>query len=365
MEAVPSGVTSLPLALPLHQQQQQQQALPHQHQQPPPQQQQQQLVFTESSGDDHETRAPKKRAETWIQEEIKTLLAHRKELDSSFNTSKSNKHLWEQISERMRERGFDRSPTMCKDKWRNLLKDYRKLRHHQKPGTPKLGYYKDIEDIIGDRPKNNNSPAFKYDSSLQIVPKDFDRPPLNLDQRLDNDSQTTSLLSHESPMSPWNWRDTSANGLPHWNAGIDRNVPPGRVIVIKWGDVTRRIGIDGSAEAIKDAIKSVFGLRSKRAFWLEDEDGVVRSFDRDMPLRTYNLQVDPGLTIKICYYDGSGRLIGSEEKTLYCEEDFRELLARRGWLALREVDGYKDIYSMEELHPNVVYQQGGFKDLGL
>ena len=28
---------------------------------------------------------------------------------------KSNKHLWEQISSKMREKGFDRSPTMCTD----------------------------------------------------------------------------------------------------------------------------------------------------------------------------------------------------------------------------------------------------------
>jgi len=108
----------------------------------------------------------------------------------------------------------------------------------------------------------------------------------------------------------------------------------------------------------------VFGLRSKRAFWLEDEDGVVRCFDRDMPLRTYNLHIDPGLTVKICYYDGRPT-VATEEKTLYCEDDFRELLLRRGWPALREVGGYKDIDTMEELQPLCAYQQGGFKDLGL
>ena len=42
---------------------------------------------------------------------------------------KSNKHLWEQISSEMREKGFDRSPTMCTDKWRNLLKEFKKAKH--------------------------------------------------------------------------------------------------------------------------------------------------------------------------------------------------------------------------------------------
>lgn len=68
----------------------------------------------------------------------------------------------------------------------------------------------------------------------------------------------------------------------------------GRVISIKWGDYTRKIGIDGSTEAIKDAIKSAFGIRTRRAFWLEDEDEVVRSLDRDMPLGTYSLHLDDG-----------------------------------------------------------------------
>lgn len=68
----------------------------------------------------------------------------------------------------------------------------------------------------------------------------------------------------------------------------------GRVILVKWGEYTKRIGIDGTAEAIKEAIKSAFGLRTKRAFWLEDEDDVVRSFDRDMPLGTYTLHLDEG-----------------------------------------------------------------------
>lgn len=71
----------------------------------------------------------------------------------------------------------------------------------------------------------------------------------------------------------------------------------GRVISVKWGDYTRRIGIDGTAEAIKEAIKSAFRLRTKRAFWLEDEVQIIRSLDRDMPLGNYLLHVDEGMLI--------------------------------------------------------------------
>lgn len=76
--------------------------------------------------------------------------------------------------------------------------------------------------------------------------------------------------------------------------GEQTNTYNGRVITVKLGDYTKRIGIDGCAEAIREAIKSAFRLRTKRAFWLEDEDTVVRTLDRDMPLGNYTLHVDEG-----------------------------------------------------------------------
>ena len=76
----------------------------------------------------------------------------------------------------------------------------------------------------------------------------------------------------------------------------------GRVISVKWGDYTRRIGIDGTPEAIKEAIRAAFRLRTRRAFWLEDEDQIIRSIDRDMPIGNYTLHLDEGITwFLFCY----------------------------------------------------------------
>ncbi|KAK4760484.1 hypothetical protein SAY87_005377 [Trapa incisa] len=97
---------------------------------------------------------------------------------------------------------------------------------------------------------------------------------------------------------PWNWRETPGNGG-------ESQLYRGRVIVFKWGDYTRRIGIDCSEESIKEAIKWAFRLRTKRAFWLEDEDEIVINGDQDMPLGNYMLDLDEGLAIKVCIYDES------------------------------------------------------------
>ncbi|XP_073007090.1 trihelix transcription factor GT-1-like isoform X2 [Typha latifolia] len=278
----------------------------------PPQQQPQppQMILAESSGgEDLEIKAPKKRAETWVQDETMSLIGFRREMDALFNTSKSNKHLWEQISAKMREKGFDRSPTMCTDKWRNLLKEFKKAKHQSKgSGSAKMSYYKELDELLKKRSKSapHKSPSgSKVDSYLQFSDKGFEdanipfgsveasgRSTLSVERHLEHERHPLAITAADAVatngVNPWNWRDTSTNG------GENQGSYGGRVILVKWREYTKKIGIDGSADAIKEAIKSAFGLRTRRAFWLEDEDEVVRSFDRDMPLGTYTLHLDEG-----------------------------------------------------------------------
>ncbi|KAF2556253.1 hypothetical protein F2Q68_00013313, partial [Brassica cretica] len=198
----------------------------------------QQILLRESSGEDHEVKAPKKRAETWVQDETRSLIMFRRGMDGLFNTSKSNKHLWEEISAKMREKGFDRSPTMCTDKWRNLLKEYKKAKHHDRGNvSAKMSYYKEIEDILRERSKKvtqyskspNTPPIAKVDSFMQFTDKGFDdpsisfgsveangRPGLNLERSLDHDGHPLAITTVDAVpangVPPWNWRETPGNG---------------------------------------------------------------------------------------------------------------------------------------------------------
>ncbi|KAG6546489.1 hypothetical protein Mapa_012038 [Marchantia paleacea] len=343
-------------------------AVPPQQLQPSPQQ----LILSDPPADESEIKTPKKRAETWVQDEIKALIALRKEMDTLFNTSKSNKHLWEQISTKMKERGYERSATMCTDKWRNLLKEYKKAKHQDRGGSAKVACYKDLEELLGDRAKAQiplkSPPPLNKLEPIASPGKVPIRAALNLERRLDHDGHPAAIPSTDgmvhtsmvvangiTPPQQY-WRDANANG------GERRPAAPagGKVIVVKCGDVVRRVRIDGPFESIKESLKTAFGLRSKRAFWLEDEEGVVQTLSRDMPPGEYTLNLDPGITVKICVYDTSDRLTGStESKTLYTEEEFREFLTRRGWSGLREVGGFRDIDSLEELRTGAVYQRAG------
>ncbi|KAK9119997.1 hypothetical protein Scep_018090 [Stephania cephalantha] len=341
------------------------------------------MIEVVDSGEDHEheIRAPKKRAETWAQDEIQTLINLRREIDFLFNATKSNRHLWEQISAKMREKGFDRSPTMCTDKWRNLLKEFKKAKQQSRGNAnanAKMSYYKEIAEILKERSKGTYSS--KVDSYIQLSVKDGDINSgscltrdsfyLGLDdgsisfgqmeeRRLDHEGHPLAIAEADTVgtdgVNPWNWREASGNGG-------DGTSYEGKIITVKWGDFTRKVGVDGAADAIKEAIKSAFGLRTRRGFWLEDEYQVIRSLDRGMPLGTYTLHLDEGnselrINIKICSYDESNRLpVRTEEKTFYSEDEFHEFLNRRGWSCLRELTGFRSVDNIDELRPGEMYQ---------
>nr|XP_043608091.1 trihelix transcription factor GT-4 isoform X2 [Erigeron canadensis] len=358
----------------------------------PPQQQQQQsnmimepqmiipdATTTTSSEDNTNTHKPsatsappppppvKKRAETWVKDETRTLIILRHEIDSLFNTSKSNKHLWEQISLKMKEKGFDRSPTMCTDKWRNLLKEFKKAKENSdgfsnSSNNTKMQFFKEVEEVIKDRNKTSKIDSFLQfndkgveDTNIPFGPVEANaRGALNLERQLDQEGHPLAITAPDtmaaSGVSPWNWRETPGNGDQNNSYG-------GRVISVKLGEYTRRIGIDGSPDAIKETIKSAFRLRTNRAFWLEDVDNIVRTLDRDMPLGNYTLHVDEGLMIKVCLFEEPDHVpVHTEDKIFYTEDDFRDFLSRRGWICLREYNGYRNVDVMDELCPGAIYR---------
>lgn len=57
----------------------------------------------------------------WTHAETKEFLGIRAELDPSFMETKRNKPLWQAISARLEQKGFNRTPEQCKSKWKNLV----------------------------------------------------------------------------------------------------------------------------------------------------------------------------------------------------------------------------------------------------
>ncbi|KAK4432276.1 Trihelix transcription factor GT-3b [Sesamum alatum] len=61
----------------------------------------------------------------WSIQETRDFLIIRAELDPTFMDTKRNKLLWELVSTRMKQKGYNRSPGQCKCKWKNLVTRYK------------------------------------------------------------------------------------------------------------------------------------------------------------------------------------------------------------------------------------------------
>lgn len=120
----------------------------HQQQQ---QQQQQQLYYSQQqisvSVDAGGDRFPQ-----WSIQETRDFLMIRAELDQKFMETKRNKLLWEVISTRMKELGYNRSPDQCKCKWKNLVTRYKGCETMGTEETrQQFPFYNELHSIFGAR----------------------------------------------------------------------------------------------------------------------------------------------------------------------------------------------------------------------
>ena len=112
----------------------------------------------------------KRRAETWVLDEFQCLLNLRRELHCQFNTTnKSTKHLWDCISWGMRGRGWERTPSMCIDKWRNLLKGYKKAMNQS--GWNGEVSYEELKEYCRDKKSNGSSKKLRAAASARMGDK--------------------------------------------------------------------------------------------------------------------------------------------------------------------------------------------------
>ena len=75
---------------------------------------------------------------------------------------------WSEITKDMREAGFERSGTQCRDKIKKLKGEYRKVRDHNKQtGNERKTwhFYEAMNPVMADKPTSN--PPVMIDTSLE------------------------------------------------------------------------------------------------------------------------------------------------------------------------------------------------------
>ncbi|KMT09223.1 hypothetical protein BVRB_6g133250 [Beta vulgaris subsp. vulgaris] len=79
-------------------------------------------------------------ANRWPQQETMALLRIRSEMDVAFRDSGSKAPLWDEVSRRMTELGYQRSAKKCKEKFENIYKYHRRLKNGSYGQTNKKTY---------------------------------------------------------------------------------------------------------------------------------------------------------------------------------------------------------------------------------
>lgn len=89
----------------------------------------------------------------WSGEETQNFLVIRAELDPTFMETKRNRLLWELVSARMDELGYNRSPIQCKCKWKNLVTRYKGCETMQDLGMRQWAFpfYNEMQIIFNAR----------------------------------------------------------------------------------------------------------------------------------------------------------------------------------------------------------------------
>lgn len=93
----------------------------------------------------------------WKRPEMQFLLQMKVTMQDRFNMDTA-KHegLWEEISAKMKERGFDRSTEACVRKWKNLVRGSKKPRENE----PLREIYEEIEKLCNAQPGNETGTCF-------------------------------------------------------------------------------------------------------------------------------------------------------------------------------------------------------------
>ncbi|KAI3759855.1 hypothetical protein L1987_50238 [Smallanthus sonchifolius] len=95
---------------------------------------------------------PGDRFPQWSVQETRDLLMVRAELDPTFMETKRNKVLWEVISTKMKERGYNRSGEQCKCKWKNLVTRYKGFETMEQEGMrQQFPFYNELQAIFTGR----------------------------------------------------------------------------------------------------------------------------------------------------------------------------------------------------------------------
>ncbi|ORY01695.1 hypothetical protein K493DRAFT_334860 [Basidiobolus meristosporus CBS 931.73] len=103
---------------------------------------------------------------SWETAETKLLIELRRDMEGEFASMKRNAPLWKKISDQMRASGFHRTDKQCKEKWKNLLSEFKRTETQRDIELRNFPFYDIIKDVVAKQGPLRDSPIQSREDSV-------------------------------------------------------------------------------------------------------------------------------------------------------------------------------------------------------
>ncbi|XP_044475665.1 trihelix transcription factor DF1-like [Mangifera indica] len=159
-----------------------------------------QVLNLEMSNGDQISMAPS--SSRWPQVEVQALINLRTDLESKYQENGPKGPLWEEISARMRNLGYNRSAKRCKEKWENINKYFKKVKESNKrrPEDSKTcPYFKQLDALYKEKNKfDGSSNQIKPENAVPLMVRPEQQWPPQPDQLRDQGSAMDDIESDQN-----------------------------------------------------------------------------------------------------------------------------------------------------------------------
>ncbi|CAH1379966.1 unnamed protein product [Tenebrio molitor] len=124
----------------------------------------------EENEDSHEQQTTHKHE--WQHDEVKCLLHSFEQHKDELSHPKKRKFAWDNIANDVVSNGYTVNATICKNKWKNLLRTYKTAKDSKKRtgnAPSRFNFFNDIDDIIGKKPSNSCTHTLESGGATNVM----------------------------------------------------------------------------------------------------------------------------------------------------------------------------------------------------
>ncbi|KAK9768008.1 hypothetical protein K7432_001693 [Basidiobolus ranarum] len=105
---------------------------------------------------------------SWETAETKMLINLRQDMDHEFSSVKRNAPLWMKISDHINSAGYQRTDKQCKEKWKNLLSEFKRAEMQKESEQRAFPYYEVLKDFLSRQSSYVESPTQPLEESAAV-----------------------------------------------------------------------------------------------------------------------------------------------------------------------------------------------------